>query len=92
MDKIKYVGMYIDKYLSWNYHIQHLSTKLSRAKGFLVNKATTATSGNRPCNNCALFIKMIIHNGYSEKQYSTCPYLLPQGLAISARDLLELGG
>ena len=27
--------MYIDKYLSWNYHIQHLSTKLSRANGIL---------------------------------------------------------
>ena len=35
VDKIKYLGMYIDKYLSWNYHIQHLSTKLSRANGIL---------------------------------------------------------
>ena len=35
VDKIKYLGMYIDKYLSWNYHIQHLSTKLSRANGIV---------------------------------------------------------
>ena len=29
VDKMKYLVMYIDKYLSWNYQIQHLSTKLS---------------------------------------------------------------
>ena len=27
--------MYIDKYLSWNIHIQQLSKKLSRANGIL---------------------------------------------------------
>ena len=27
--------MYIDKYLSWNCHIQHRSTKLNRANGIL---------------------------------------------------------
>ena len=31
VDGIKYLGMYIDKYLSWNVHIQQLSKKLSRA-------------------------------------------------------------
>ena len=35
VDKIKYLGMYIDKYLSWNFHIQQLSHKLSRANGIL---------------------------------------------------------
>ena len=35
VNKIKYLGIYIDKYLSWNYHIQHLSTKLSRANDIL---------------------------------------------------------
>ena len=35
VDKIKYLGMYIDKYLNWNFHIQHLSKKLSRANGIL---------------------------------------------------------
>ena len=33
VDSIKYLGMYIDKYLSWNIHIQQL--KLSRANGIL---------------------------------------------------------
>ena len=35
VDNIKYLGMYIDKYLSWDYHIQQLSKKLSRANGIL---------------------------------------------------------
>ena len=35
VDQIKYLGMYIDKYLSWNFHIQQLSKKLSRANGIL---------------------------------------------------------
>ena len=35
VDKIKYLGMHIDKYLTWNYHVQYLSTKLSRANGIL---------------------------------------------------------
>ncbi len=35
VEYIKYLGMYIDKYLSWNFHIQHLSKKLSRANGIL---------------------------------------------------------
>ena len=35
VDHIKYLGMYIDKYLSRNFHIQQLSKKLSRANGIL---------------------------------------------------------
>ena len=35
MDYVKYLGMYIDKYLSWNFHILQLSKKLSRANGIL---------------------------------------------------------
>ena len=35
VENIKYLGMYIDKYLTWNYHIQQLSKKLSRANGVL---------------------------------------------------------
>ena len=31
VEKIKYLGMYLDKHLSWNHHIQELSKKLSRA-------------------------------------------------------------
>ena len=35
VDHIKYLGMYIDKYLNFNFHIQQLSKKLSRANGIL---------------------------------------------------------
>ena len=35
VDSIKYLGMYIDKYLTWNVHIRELSKKLSRANGIL---------------------------------------------------------
>ena len=34
-DHVKYLGLYIDKNLSWNYHIKQLSLKLSRANGIL---------------------------------------------------------
>ena len=34
-DYVKYLGLYIDKHLSWNYHIKQLSLKLSRANGIL---------------------------------------------------------
>ena len=32
VDFIKYLGMYIDKFLDWNKHIQELSNKLSRSR------------------------------------------------------------
>ena len=35
VDNIKYLGMYIDKYLSWNFHLMQLSKKLSRACGII---------------------------------------------------------
>ena len=35
VDYVKYLGMFIDNYLSWNYHILQLSKKLSRANGIL---------------------------------------------------------
>ena len=35
VDYVKYLGMYIDKYLSWNFHILQLNKKLSRANGIL---------------------------------------------------------
>ena len=35
VDYIKYLGMYIDKFLNWSIHIKDLSKKLSRANGIL---------------------------------------------------------
>ena len=35
MDHVKYLGMYIDKYLNWDYHIHDLCKKLGRANGIL---------------------------------------------------------
>ena len=35
VDNVKYLVMYIDKYLSWNFHIQQLTKRLSRANGIL---------------------------------------------------------
>ena len=35
VDYIKYLGMYIDKHLNWNTHIDELCKKLSRANGIL---------------------------------------------------------
>ena len=35
VDHIKYLGMYIDKFLNWNQHVNNLSKQLSRANGVL---------------------------------------------------------
>ena len=35
VDYIKYLGMFIDKYLNWSVHIHELSKKLSRSNGIL---------------------------------------------------------
>ena len=33
---VKYLGILIDSFLNWNFHIDELSTKLSRSVGMLV--------------------------------------------------------
>ena len=45
VDFIKYLGMYIDRFLDWNQHIQELSKKLNRANGIL-SKLRYNTSPN----------------------------------------------
>ena len=35
VDHVKYLGVYIDKHLSWNFHILQLNKRLSRANGIL---------------------------------------------------------
>ena len=35
VDKVKYLGMYLDEHLSWEFHINQLSTQLSRGNGIL---------------------------------------------------------
>ena len=34
-DKAKYLGVYTDKQLSWDRHIEHINSKLNRGKGIL---------------------------------------------------------
>ena len=61
VDNIKYLGMYIDKFLSWDYHIQQLSKKLSRANGIL-----SKLRHNAPIETClqvyyAIFYSHLIY-------------------------------
>ena len=61
VDNIKYLGMYIDKYLSWNYHILQLSKKLSRGNGILLKRRH-----NAPIETClqvyyAIFYSHLIY-------------------------------
>ena len=46
-DSVKYLGMYPDKHLSWDMHINQLSKKLSRANGIL-----SKLRHNAPRNVC----------------------------------------
>ena len=32
---VKYLGLFLDEYLAWNFHFDHLSTKLRRSNGIL---------------------------------------------------------
>ena len=61
VDHVKYLGMYIDKHLSWNVHIQELCKKLSRANGIL-----SKLRYNAPINTClqvyyAIFYSHLIY-------------------------------
>ena len=61
VDNIKYLGMYFDKHLSWDYHIQQLSKKLSRANGII-----SKLRHNAPIQTClqvyyAIFYSHLIY-------------------------------
>ena len=47
VDFVKYLGMLIDKYLSWDFHINQLCKSLSRANGIL-----SKLRYNAPLDNC----------------------------------------
>jgi len=62
VDYVKYLGMYIDKYLSWDFHILQLSKKLSRANGIL-----SKLRHNAPIETClqvyyAIFYPHLIYS------------------------------
>ena len=58
VDYVKYLGMYIDKYLSWNFHILQLSKKLSRANVILSKRLY-----NAPFHTCLQVYYAIFYSG-----------------------------
>ena len=61
VDCVKYLGMYIDKYLSWDSHINQLCSKLSRANGII-----SKLRHNAPIHTClqvyyAIFYSYLIY-------------------------------
>ena len=57
VDYVKYLGVFIDKYLSWDFHICELSKKLSKANG-IISKLRYNTSRK----NCLMVYNAIFHS------------------------------
>ena len=63
-DNVKYLGMFHDKYLSWDFHIHKLSNSLSRATGIL-----SKLRHNAPRSVC---INVYFALFYSHMYYGAC--------------------
>ena len=57
VEHIKYLGMYLDKYLSWDEHIKQLSSKLSRANNIL-----SKLRNNTPLKTCLQVYYALFHS------------------------------
>ena len=61
-DTAKYLGVYIDKRLSWNRHIEHINSKLSRDIGVLKNLRSSLQQDSHR-SICSSFLKPYIEYG-----------------------------
>ena len=57
VDYLKYLGMYIDKHLTWDHHISELSKKLSKANGIL-----SKLRYNAPLCSCRMVYNSLFHS------------------------------
>ena len=78
---IKYLGMYIDRYLTWDQHISELSKKLSQANGMLAKLRY-----NAPLNTCLEVYYAIF---YSRLTYGCNVWGLASKKNISAIEVLQ---
>ena len=84
---VKYLGMFLDNHLSWDYHINQLSKKLSRANGILAKLRHNAPIETRIQVYYAIFYSHLIY-GYllwgltSEKNLNTIRILQKKCIRI----------
>ena len=80
--KIKYLGLILDKTLSWKHHIFELRKKLSRAVGILYKMRTL----NSPKNVLLSLYHSLFH---SHMSYGICVYGLAESQYISKITLIQ---
>ena len=81
VDHVKYLGMYLDKYLSWNHHVFQLSNKLSRANGILSKLRHYAPFKTVLQVYCAIF--------YSHLTYGCNVWGLTSGVNLKKIEVLQ---